>query len=45
MFELKEVVEELERKNIKKVYVQFPEGLKIRMQEIVDKLGNENITL
>jgi len=35
---MEEVVKELKKLNVKRIFVQFPEGLKFKIQEIVEKL-------
>src|SRR3989344_2334070 len=38
---MKAVVKELKKLNAKKIFVQFPEGIKLRIQDIVKKLEKE----
>ena len=41
MIGFEDIVNQLKEKNVKKVYIQFPEGLKTKMQEISDSLEKE----
>ncbi len=38
---MEDLIKQLKEKKVKKVYVQFPEGLKTKMQEIADNLEKE----
>ena len=42
---MEDLIRELKEKKMKKVYVQFPEGLKTKMQEISDSLEKEGFTV
>ena len=38
---MKEIIDKLKKLNVKKVFVQFPEGLKLKIQEIAKELEKE----
>jgi 2-(3-amino-3-carboxypropyl)histidine synthase len=38
-----DVIKKLKRKKVKKIFIQYPEGLKLRIQDIVKKIEKEGI--
>ncbi len=45
MKSFEDLIKQLKEKNIRKVYIQFPEGLKTKMQEIADNLEKEGVAV